>query len=634
METVSSSLNTSDDSGVDLSAGLTTPDGSPIFSASPSTSTIETRFTSLLDLTTSDDAPSSQIRKKNLPDILDPATAGGLVVKNVCFIGAGYVGVPTAAVIALKNPFLRVTVVDRDEFRIRRWNSAHLPIDESGLSEVVRITRDGSKACSMDAVEPSLPRQNGGASIPARRPNLIFTTQTAKSIAEADMIFICVNTPTKMTGLGKGYATDMTAVESVVKEVAANAKTDAILVEKSTVPCRTAKLVQDILETFRPRARMQVLSNPEFLSEGTAVKNLLYPDRIIIGSSNTVQGRRAGAALAKLYSTWVDRSKILGTHVWSSELAKLVANAMLAQRISSINSISAICETTGADVHEVAKSVGLDPRIGSQFLKAGLGFGGSCFRKDIGSLVYLARSLGLEEVAEYWNQVLVINDLQRSRFARNVIQRLNGTLVGKKIAILGFAFKKNTSDTRESLAVDIIRALLNERPAEIAIFDPWCSPANIQRELASLGNHACIKVYTDPYQGCADSNAILVVTDWDSFRTPSPADERNVVKQPQKSDTAAFSTLAAPTQSASTFTGVEMEQYLPEPACPENCPECKTSFIGFNPDEHLEWARISYHMRKPKLVFDGRDVVDAAEMERVGIKVEALGRADNGILLF
>ena len=387
------------------------------------------------------------------------------------------------------------------------------------------------------------------------------------------------------------------------------------------------------LDTCRPRAHFQVLSNPEFLSEGTAVENLLHPDRVIIGSSSTVPGRRAAAALAKIYTTWVDRSKILGTHVWSSELSKLVANAMLAQRISSINSISAICESTGADVHEVAKSIGLDPRIGSQFLKAGLGFGGSCFRKDIGSLVYLARSLGLHEVGDYWNQVLLINDLQRNRFARKVISRLNGTLIRKKITLLGFAFKKNTGDTRESVAIDFIKVLLEEKPAEIAIFDPCCSVAAIHSELDRLRNHDSLSVYTDPYQACLDADAILVVTDWDNFRMESTADHGNT-KRPQSPIDLTSSTSTITADRADRFFNLSKDQYLPEPPCPLDCPECAYSFPGFNIEEHLEWARISYHMKKPKLVFDGRDVLDAVEMEKLGIRVEALGKAERGFTLF
>jgi UDPglucose 6-dehydrogenase len=381
-----------------------------------------------------------------------------------------------------------------------------------------------------------------------------------------------------------------------------------------------------------------VLSNPEFLSEGTAVENLMHPDRVLIGSSNTIQGRRAAAALAKVYAAWVPRSKILNTNVWSSELSKLVANAMLAQRISSINSISAICEATGADVQEIARSIGSDPRIGPQFLKAGLGFGGSCFRKDVGSLIYLAKSLGLHEVGDYWNQVLTINNLQRSRFATKVISRMNGTLTGKKITLLGFAFKKNTSDTRESVAIDIVKILLEEMPAEIAIFDPCCSPENIQKELNQLYDsfnsghsrrHHIINVCTDPYQACLNANAILIVTDWDMFRTKPLTFDLNGSKQsqPLEEHQNGFPGLDTCHQAPGVSTPpVIVHKYLPEPPCPSNCPECGQPFPGFNLDQDFEWARILYHMKNPKWVFDGRGILDVVEMERLGAKVEVLGR--------
>jgi UDPglucose 6-dehydrogenase len=396
------------------------------------------------------------------------------------------------------------------------------------------------------------------------------------------------------------------------------------------------------LRTLRPGSRFEVLSNPEFLSEGTAVKNLLYPDRVLIGSSNTIEGRRAAAALANVYASWIPRSRILGTNVWSSELSKLVANAMLAQRISSINSISQICEKTGANVHEVAKSIGLDPRIGPQFLKAGLGYGGSCFRKDIGSLVYLAKTLGLDEVADYWDQVQLINDLQRSRFARKVISRLNGTLISKKVTLLGFAFKKDICDTRESVAIDIIRILLEERPEEIAIFDPCCSPASIQRELDQLCGSPnfdfskylkSVKVYTDPYQACLNTNAILIITDWDKFRTTPSTFDPNASKQAPNTETTTFSDLTASDEFQDNSSPLST-QYLPEPPCPSNCPACGDTFSGFNLDQDFEWARILYHMKKPKWVFDGRGVLDVAEMERLGVRVEVLGRAMGGVSLY
>lgn len=356
------------------------------------------------------------------------------------------------------------------------------------------------------------------------------------------------------------------------------------------------------------------------------MENLLQPDRVIIGSSETIPGRRAAAALTKLYMGSIDRSKILSTHVWSSELAKLVSNAMLAQRISSINSVSQICEKTGAVVSEIATVVGADPRIGPQFLKAGLGFGGSCFRKDIKGLVYLAKSLGLDEVGEYWNQVLVINDLQRTRFTRKVISRLDGTLISKKITLLGFAFKKNTSDPRGSLAVDIIRILLDERPKEVAIFDPACSRLDIKRELEHLRNREAIEIYSDPYQVCLDTNAMLIVTDWDNFCTPFlPSSPKNS-EQARQLDVTVCQGEASP-----AFT---TDIYLPEPPCSPNCPDC--AFFSLSPkfDANLDWARIACHMKRPKLVFDGRNVVNHAEIEKLGVFVEALGIAGCSVSYF
>lgn len=498
---------------------------------------------------------------------------------------------------------------------------------------VVRVARDGLRRSKLSATQKEF-QQEDARFTQERSANLFFTTACAKSIAEADMVFIAVNTPTKTSGVGAGHATDMTAFEYVVEDIARHAKPNAILVEKSTVPCRTANLVQDILDDIRPGSHNQILSSPEFLSEGTAIKDLMKPDRILIGSVNTLEGRRAAAALANVYATWVPRSRILDTNVFSSELSKLVANAMLAQRISSINSIGAICEQTGADVHEIAKSIGLDHRIGPQFLKAGLGFGGSCFRKDIGSLVYLANTLGLDEVANYWNAVQIINQSQRTRFARKIISRLNGTLRGKKITMLGFAFKKDTGYTRESVAIDIIRILLEERPAEIAIFDPGCSPEDIQREIDQMASSLDfdlarlkdrVTVSTEPYHACLDSNAICIVTDWDHFKTapstyPSKSAKDVLMKRP------------APIAATSALDQIQPEQHSELPACPTDCPECTRPFAGFAIEQDFEWARILYHMKGPKLIFDGRGVVDVQEMERLGAKVEVLGTASSQAL--
>lgn len=375
-----------------------------------------------------------------------------------------------------------------------------------------------------------------------------------------------------------------------------------------------------------------MLSNPEFLSEGTAIKNLMKPDRVIIGSSGTPAGRLAADALASLYAAWIPSTQILQINAWSSELSKLVANAMLAQRISSINSISAICEATGANVEEVAKSIGLDTRIGPQFLKAGLGFGGSCFRKDIASLTYLAESLGLDDVAHYWSQVNSINVMQRNRFARKVLKRFNENLVGKKIALMGFAFKKNTSDARESPAVDVIKNILEEQPAEIAIFDPYCDEDDILREIRSIrvdtsgfhGEPAPVKIYTDPYQACSEANAILVITDCDQFK--------NSTKRPRKESTQSSSSesdshIAVKSQDEDCFGNFTNYMFAPQPDCVENCPDCRSKSRGPISTDPVEWARIVYSMREPKWIFDGRGIIDVPEMEKLGgVRVDTLGR--------
>lgn len=385
-----------------------------------------------------------------------------------------------------------------------------------------------------------------------------------------------------------------------------------------------------------------MLSNPEFLSEGCATENLLRPDRVIIGSSDTESGRLAAASLANVYASWVPQSKILEINVWSSELCKLVANAMLAQRISSINSISVICDKTGANVDDIAKAIGLDRRIGPKFLKAGLGFGGSCFRKDIASLTYLADSLGLEEVAEYWQQVNAMNEYQQQRFPRKVIKRLGETLWGKKVAVLGFAFKPNTGDTRESLAVGVVQTLLEERPTEISIFDPYCKEEDILRELGPVyastlsgpkgSTGSPLKIYNDAYQACSEANAILIVTECNEFKI-RPAKREHAE---EGAGTGPQTPIAKPEQAKYDGPAIlqknEDETYLsygllPQPACPDNCAECRsqptTKAIVREP---LEWARIAYGMREPKWVFDGRGVIDVPEMEKLGIHVDTLGR--------
>lgn len=374
------------------------------------------------------------------------------------------------------------------------------------------------------------------------------------------------------------------------------------------------------LSTLRPGVPFEVLSNPEFLAEGSAIDNLTMPDRVLIGSSGTSSGHRATGILSSVYTAWVPPSRILEINSWSSELAKLVANAMLAQRISSINSISAICERTGAEVDQVALAIGLDPRIGPQFLKAGLGFGGSCFRKDIASLTYLAESLGLDDVAHYWKQVNTMNESQRNRFARKVIERFEGNLVGKKLSLLGFAFKKSTGDPRESLAVDVIRQLLEEQPEEIAIFDPYCREEDIRREVESIcGGTATVKIYGDPYLACSQANAVLVITDCDQFR---PAYTRRSPSKPYLPEPE-----ICPSLNNGTYTSNGVTYHLtPLDICPASCPDCRLPATRPCASEPLEWARVAYNMKDPKWVFDGRCVVDGREMEKLGVRVDVVGR--------
>jgi len=584
---------------------------------------------------------------------------GDVVVKNICCVGAGYVGGPTAAVVAFQNPHIKVTVVDRDATRIRRWNSKHPPIYEPGLRDIVRIARDGGREASF-ADEPSSSSQTTVATRPG---NLFFTTDVARSISEADVVLVAVNTPTKYRGVGAGSATDMTAFEAVTGVVAQYAREGAIIVEKSTVPCRTAQLVADTLAMHRPGVHFEILSNPEFLAAGTAVNDLLYPDRILIGSAPTPSGKKAAEALVNVYAAWVPRERILTTNVWSSELAKLVANSMLAQRISSINSISAVCEQTGADVDEVAKAVGVDPRIGNKFLVAGIGFGGSCFKKDVLNLVYLADTMGLPEVGEYWRQVVKMNEYARDRFTNRIIKCLNNTLVGKKVTILGFAFKKNTSDTREAPALEMIKTLLEERPREIAVFDPCCNPLVVKEEIKTLlgplasGNN--ISVYGNAYDACHGSTAVVIATEFDEFRNQPPPPPAPVATGPApkmlgrkpnpKVDPRPFEGTPSENQILSLHKYLVQEdgtaddpldRYNPEPACPEDCPDCiqhsqskETGFATgmgsaeeYKPKERIDWVKISSTMAKPRWVFDGRGVIDSREMVKLGVRVESVGR--------
>jgi UDPglucose 6-dehydrogenase len=461
------------------------------------------------------------------------------MIKNICCIGAGYVGGPTMAVIAQKCPHIKVTVVDLNQDRINAWNNEDvslLPIYEPGLDKVVAE---------------------------ARGRNLFFSTEVDQAINDADLIFISVNTPTKTYGVGKGMAADLKYIELCARQIARVAKTDKIVVEKSTLPVRTAQAIKDILDNTGNGVNFQILSNPEFLAEGTAIEDLFAPDRVLIGGDTTIEGQDAIRKLVEVYANWVNKDLILTTNVWSSELSKLTANAFLAQRVSSINAMSELCEKTGADVNEVAKAIGLDSRIGSKFLKSSVGFGGSCFQKDILNLVYIAKSYGLNEVADYWEQVIIMNDHQKRRFSKNIINTLYNTVSGKKIAFLGWAFKKDTNDTRESAAIYVANDLISER-ANIAVFDPKVEENQILSDLNYLESRSAeenkkyISVENSGYDACNNAHAIAILTEWDEFKT-------------------------------------------------------------------YDWQKIYDNMQKPAFVFDGRNVLNKAELEKIGFIYQAIG---------
>ncbi len=460
-------------------------------------------------------------------------------ITNICCIGAGYVGGPTMAVIAEKCPHIKVTVVDLNEARIAAWNDAdinNIPIYEPGLNEIVGK---------------------------ARGKNLFFSTNVDKAIDEAELIFISVNTPTKTYGTGKGMAADLKHIELCARQIAKVAKNDKIIVEKSTLPVRTAEALKSILDNTGNGVKFQILSNPEFLAEGTAVQDLLSPDRVLIGGETTPEGQNAIDALVDVYANWVSRERILKTNVWSSELSKLTANAFLAQRVSSINAISELCEKTEANVNEVAKAIGMDSRIGSKFLKASVGFGGSCFQKDILNLVYISKAFGLNEVADYWEQVIIMNDHQKRRFSKNIVQTLYNTVSGKKITFLGWAFKKDTNDTRESAAIYVADDLINEQ-ARIALFDPKVEQKQVLSDLNYLDtrqpeeNANSITTFQNPYEACADAHAIAILTEWDEFKT-------------------------------------------------------------------YDWQKIYDSMLKPAFVFDGRNLLDAEKMRAIGFVYQSIG---------
>jgi UDPglucose 6-dehydrogenase len=410
-------------------------------------------------------------------------------VKNILCVGAGYVGGPTMSVIARKCPDYKVTVVDISKARIDAWNSDRLPIFEPGLDDVVRA---------------------------ARGVNLFFSTDVDRGIQEADIIFVSVNTPTKTFGQGAGRAADLQYWEKTARQILANSDRSKIIVEKSTLPVRTAEAMERILNANGRSLFFDVLSNPEFLAEGTAIQDLEHPDRVLIGSRETPSGVKARQALVDLYAHWVPRERILESSVWSAELSKLVANAFLAQRISSINSISALCEATEADVDEVAYAIGTDSRIGSKFLKAGAGFGGSCFKKDILNLAYICQSYGLAEVAEYWESVVRINEWQEHRFVRTMLSAMFNTAAGKRVALFGFAFKADTGDTRESPAIAVAKDLLEEH-AHVVISDPQALP-QARIDLAGVPSER-LSFAADPYEAARGAHAIAVLTDWKLYRS-------------------------------------------------------------------------------------------------------------------
>jgi len=425
-------------------------------------------------------------------------------IKNICCIGAGYVGGPTMAVIALKCPHIDVTVVDANPDKIKAWNGPleNLPVYEPGLSEVVKE---------------------------ARGRNLFFSDDIAGNIEKSEMIFMAVNTPTKTEGEGAGMAADLRYVEACAKDIAKYSKSNKIVIEKSTLPVRTAEKIKEILIENSNDIYFEILSNPEFLAEGTAIQDLFKSDRVLIGGDDTETGQQAVQALVDIYANWIPKEKILTTNVWTSELAKLASNAMLAQRISSINSLSALCEKTGANIDQLSEAIGMDHRIGSKFLKASVGFGGSCFQKDILNLVYLSKYYGLDEVAEYWHQVVKMNDYQKNRFAQKIIDGLGGNVNGKRIAILGWAFKANTNDSRESPAIYVASRLL-DAGAILHVYDPMVQEERIRKDLEEVRStnsnfqeaHSIsferLKIFSSINKVILKTDTIAILTEWEDFK--------------------------------------------------------------------------------------------------------------------
>lgn len=419
-------------------------------------------------------------------------------IKNICCIGAGYVGGPTMAVIALNSPKINIIVVDNNEEKIRRWNGSldNLPVYEPGLSEIIEKVRGR---------------------------NLFFSNDIKGAIEKSEMIFMAVNTPTKKEGEGAGMAADLKYVENCAKDIAKYSKSDKIVIEKSTLPVRTAEKISEILEKNSNKINFEILSNPEFLAEGTAIQDLFKSDRVLIGGNETKSGQKAVKALVDIYANWIPKEKILTTNVWSSELAKLASNAMLAQRISSINSLSALCEKTGANIDELSKAIGMDHRIGPHFLKASVGFGGSCFKKDILNLVYLCQFYGLNEVAEYWHQVVKINNYQKIRFTETIIKYFERDLTDKKILILGWAFKANTNDSRESASIFVAQKLF-ELGAKIDIYDPKVETINIIKDINLEWGYTFNQVservsIIDNHSSSVKYDAYVILTEYQEFKS-------------------------------------------------------------------------------------------------------------------
>ena len=416
---------------------------------------------------------------------------------NVTCIGAGYVGGPSMAVFAENCPDIKFTIVDKNSEKIKAWNGDinNLPIYEPGLKEIIEKKRD---------------------------KNLFFSTDIDKAILNAEIIFIAVNTPTLTEGPGAGFGADLRYIISCAEQIAKVAKSDKIIIEKSTVPIKTAEKLNEVLSKNNSKINFEILSNPEFLAEGTAIEDLRNPDRVLIGGNNSKSAQIAVKTLVDIYSNWVKKEKIITTNLWSSELSKLASNAMLAQRISSINSLSALCDKTGADINEVSKAISLDHRIGKYFLNPSVGFGGSCFQKDILNLVYLCRNYGLNEVAEYWHQVVKMNNYQRSRFSKKIISKLGNNLTNKTITLYGWSFKKDTNDSRESSSIYIAIDLLN-KGAKINVYDPQTSNEIILSDIKEYSSNQSniidrISFIDNPYKAAKNSSCVGILTEWDEFK--------------------------------------------------------------------------------------------------------------------